>query len=166
MHPTFFRLKRAHQSSLRIARKIIRAHALAPVTPARFDLLYVVHQASHNFIAQKELTHRLGLHASTVSKMLTRLHELGLAYREYDPDDGRQRDVYLTAEGRRLIRRAIEEALAGGHATLAVDIAIAPLDWWDARRCLKKIRRTNGTLRRYALAFYDTADPLYAPAAA
>lgn len=166
MHPTFFRTKRAHYSSLRTARQILRAHALAPMTPARFDILYLVHQSRHNFISQKDLPRRLGLHTSTISKMVTRLEELGLAYRELDPDDGRCRDVCLTPAGKALIRRAIEEALAGAHAVLAVDRAIAPLHWWNAHECLRRIRRANGTLRRYALLLHDTAEPLYAPAVA
>ena len=71
-------------------------------------------------------------------------------------------DVFLTEEG----TVALQDALDGGHAIVAVDVAIAPLRWADSRACLRKIRRTNGTLRRYALAFRGTAIPLYAPAIA
>ena len=166
MHPTFFRMKRAHHSSLRVGRAMLRDAGLEPLTPARFDLLYVVHQASHGFIPQKELTQRLGLHPSTVSKMLTRLEELGLAFREYSPDDGRERDVYLTRAGRELIERAISDVFGQGYPVLVVDRCIAPLHWWNSLKCLRRIRRANGTLRRYALALHDTAAPLYAPAAA
>jgi DNA-binding MarR family transcriptional regulator len=149
-----------------VGRAILHDAGLEPLTPARFDLLYVVHEASHGFIPQKELTVRLGLHPSTVSKMLTRLEELGLASREYSPDDGRERDVYLTPAGRELISRAIAEVFGEGYTVLVVDRGIAPLHWWNARQCLRRIRRTNGTLRRYALALHDTAAPLYAPAVA
>jgi len=167
VHPTFFRMKRAHHSSLRVGRKLLAAFRLAPMTPARFDMLHVIEKEAHyGYIHQHQIAKKLGLHPTTVSKMLTRLEELGLIYRTVSDGDRRLRRVALTLAGRALYYRAVSDAMYGGHAVLMVGQAIAPLHWLDHAQCLRRIRRTNGTLRRYALEFSDTALPLYAPAVA
>jgi DNA-binding MarR family transcriptional regulator len=84
------------------------------MTPARFDLMYAVHgHSSHHIfrtgIPQEDLEETLGLHKTTVSKMLTRLEELGLVYRVRSGGrDKRKKFVLLTKEGRRRIRAAFD----------------------------------------------------------
>jgi DNA-binding MarR family transcriptional regulator len=159
MHATLFRLKRAHLSSLRIARQILRKHP--PLTPARLDLLVIVHLSPHRFVDQGALTHQLGLHPSTVSKMLKRLDELGLTERHPVEHDCRKREVYLTTRGREIVEEAMETILSSGIIDLAVDCALGPRHVSNARYCRRQILRANRTLRRYARALSDTAIALY-----
>jgi hypothetical protein len=65
-----------------------------------------------------------------------------------------------------LLMDAATDSIFASALVLATNSAIAPLRWWNSTHCLNKLRRTNGTLRRYALVFRDTAIPLYAPVAA
>jgi DNA-binding MarR family transcriptional regulator len=99
--------------------------------------------------------------------MVKRLIQLGLVIRCGISGDRRMRMVRLTPRAVSLIDDAVESVHHGSSAlTLAANSAIAPLRWFDRAHCLKVLRRTNGTLRRYALTFGDTALPLYAPVAA
>jgi DNA-binding MarR family transcriptional regulator len=166
MHPTFFRMKRAHHASLRVARQILKACDLAPLTPARFDILCTVRRFRGVYLPQRELARRLGLHPTTISKAVSRLEELGLLRRMPGQMDRRYRHVSLTTKGLALIDRARRDAQHGGHAVLMVGQAVAGLHWLDERQCLRRIRRVNATLRRYAVEFRDTARPLYGPAMA
>ena len=76
MIASWFLMKRGHLTSLRYARRILKPHP--PLTPARLDLMTAVARAPSGFIRQAVLTRNLGLHHSTVSKMLKRLDELDL----------------------------------------------------------------------------------------
>jgi DNA-binding MarR family transcriptional regulator len=113
MHAVTFQIKRAHWSGVAFGKKAL-AKKLPTMTPARFDLLYAIRQ-SHSvgqpsacFIYQDELRGQLGLHASTVSKLIKRLVELGWVTNKDKPlDDRRTRVVRLTREGLAKIDRAI-----------------------------------------------------------
>jgi DNA-binding MarR family transcriptional regulator len=159
MHRTYFVIKRAHLTFMRYGRAILRIHE--PLTPARLDLLSAVDQESGGHIPQGSLTRNLGLHHSTVSKMLTRLAELDLVRRTVNERDQRVRLVSLTARGRALLREAQTGNASDGMAELLVDSAIAP-----HRHGLPagaEVRRTNGVLRRYSAILGDTAIALYPP---
>ena len=62
------------------------------MTPARFDLLYLVRTKRYVWmtVTQESLWKRLGVDPSTVSKMLTRLVELGWVEKE-KPSEGNRR---------------------------------------------------------------------------
>ncbi len=158
MHPTFFLMKRAHLTSLHYGRVLLRAHP--PLTPARLDLMTAVQREPHGYIGQAALTRNLGLHHSTVSKMLKRLEELRLVEREIDRDDNRIWLVVLTRRGKALLREAYQGGAGDGMVELLVDCAIAPHK--RGAPAHPEVRRANGVLRRYAVVLGDTAVPLYA----
>jgi DNA-binding MarR family transcriptional regulator len=51
------------------------------LTPARFDVLYVVQRSGPHGVLQSKIWETLGLHKSTISKMCKRLEELGFIER-------------------------------------------------------------------------------------
>ncbi len=102
MHPMAIQLKRAHQRVLLLGQSMLRSFGL---TPARFDLLYVIHQRPHA-PTQTELCQALGVSAATVSRMLRSLEELGIVER-FKCYDQRLKYVALSAEGIALFRDAM-----------------------------------------------------------
>jgi DNA-binding MarR family transcriptional regulator len=122
MHILFFGLKRAFHGSLRVTR---RALATLGLTPARFDMLYIVAKEGSSLL-QRELQRALGVAAATVSRMLSSLEELGLVEREVSEEDHRCQNVVLTKAGRRCVLRAARLLIHTGHIQLMVDSALSP----------------------------------------
>jgi DNA-binding MarR family transcriptional regulator len=156
MNVLFFSLKRAFHGTLRVFRRELSRLGL---TAARFDLLYIV--LKEKGLLQRELQRALGVAASTVSRMLGSLEELGLIVREVAEDDGRQRYVMLTEAGRQSVLRAARSLIHSGVVDLTIDSALSPALWhdpvvrWRARHeCLRPL----DLLRR---AFRDLATPEY-----
>jgi DNA-binding MarR family transcriptional regulator len=106
MHPLVFGLKRAHLSTTNfLRRKLRRAFKL---TPARFDVLYLVHRAD-DFIRQSHIRRVLALASSTMTEMLQTLERLGLLVRSRCSIDRRQRWVQLTKLGRQRTAACVEQ---------------------------------------------------------
>jgi DNA-binding MarR family transcriptional regulator len=115
MHQISFELKRGH---LRTVAWGERAMSGVPdMTAARFDLLCLLREKSilgegeplTTGIRQRELWTRLDLDKSTISKMLTRLEEMGWVRRTRSPRPGEWRNkiVFVTALGLRRIAKAM-----------------------------------------------------------
>ena len=131
MHIIFFGLKRAFHGTLRVTR---RALATLGLTPARFDMLYIVAKEGSSLL-QRELQRVLGVTAATVSRMLASLEQLGLVEREVMEEDHRCRNVVLTKAGRRCVLRAARLLIHTGHIQLMVDSALSPDRWYDPVAC-------------------------------
>jgi DNA-binding MarR family transcriptional regulator len=97
MNDIHFGLKRAYQSSMRLAETAL---AGLGVTPARFEMIYFVSK-KRSTLSQRDLQRTLDVSAATVSRMLKSLEALGLVEREVMSDDHRRRNVVLTEAGRR-----------------------------------------------------------------
>ncbi|MGD0528315.1 MAG: MarR family transcriptional regulator [Polyangiaceae bacterium] len=98
MNAVAFGMKRAFHGFLRVTRKPLASVGL---TPARFDMLYVVFshargQGIRHSIAQRDLRRALGVCGSVVSRMLRQLEEHRLVIRRRCDVDGRQVRVWLT----------------------------------------------------------------------
>jgi len=114
MHPMSFLQKRSHLCAVARGREMFAC--VADMTPARFDILYLIHEqvidvvsrAPSNCIAQAQVTRMLGLSRQTVWKMVKRLVELGLITKSKDSfgPDRRRNILSLTVEGARRIRKA------------------------------------------------------------
>jgi len=114
MHPLTFILKQAHLKNVSFGKKVLSE--LPGMTPARFDLLWLLRRAvaaagpgwkrTDGARLQSTLWKDLGLHRSTVSKMLNRLEEMGWIRRERAVDDGRTFTIGLTKKGLEMIGRA------------------------------------------------------------
>jgi DNA-binding MarR family transcriptional regulator len=121
MHALSFALKRAHLQAVAFGRGII-GH-VEGMTPARFDLLYHLRRIEILYKpechpldaarAQYELVRDLGLHRSTVSKMLKRLEQMGWIRRMRCLLDKRVNNVALTEVGLRAIWRAMRSVFRG-----------------------------------------------------
>jgi DNA-binding MarR family transcriptional regulator len=107
MHELPFAFKRAHHATLRLLRPLAARHHL---TPARFDLLYVLHVKGHTIEPyQFRIAEVLGLCRSTICKMITAMEKAGLVERRREVlFDHRRRRVRLTRYGRHCIRRALK----------------------------------------------------------
>src|SRR4051812_46109072 len=99
MHTITFACKRAHLQAVAFGVKAVRR--IKDMTPAGFDLLYAIRMTAGYHarwdapeISQAELVRTLGLHRSTVSKMIKRLKRLGwVTNGDVDPEDRRTRLV-------------------------------------------------------------------------
>lgn len=69
---------------------------------------FVYRLAIDEGMTQTQLADALCVDASTVTKTLARLERDGVVVRRPDSDDGRVSRVYLTAQGRRLLKPVIE----------------------------------------------------------
>ena len=153
MHNVFFGLKRAYHGTLRVTR---RALARIGLTAARFDLLYILEKAGGE-MPQRELQRALGVAASTVSRMLSSLEDLGMVDREIMLEDHRRTWVELTRVGRRYVRRAARRFIHTGWIQLAVDSALCPARWYSETACLLANAACKRTLGRLRHAFWDLA---------
>jgi DNA-binding MarR family transcriptional regulator len=115
MHAVTFQLKRAHLCAVTMGRRLFEGtpekrnredfDGVADMTPARFDILYVVWRA--RALSQREICRRLGLHRSTISEGIARLVELGLVECNRLRSDRRVKPVQLTDEGLRRLKLAL-----------------------------------------------------------
>jgi DNA-binding MarR family transcriptional regulator len=189
-------LKQAHLRNVAFQRLGVKK--VKGMTPARFNLLYLLRRAmlragpetgpSAAARSQTGLCRDLGLHRSTVSKMLTRLEEMGWVHRERDAVDRRRFNIELTEKGLRKIWQAMRRVFRGKVMRRAYErlFGVEPPQPWDefeatydpvaaaARaRALKRIEASGGntvvhvihdvycTLREIARYFGDTSAVWY-----
>lgn len=117
MNQLAFGLKRAYYSYLRISHQTLRPFDL---TPARFEMLRYI--AEIEGMAQNELASALGVRASTVSRMLKALVEMGLVEKQVGLD-ARSRSIGLTSKGRALVREVLARVVGSGMASLLQNAA-------------------------------------------
>jgi DNA-binding MarR family transcriptional regulator len=151
VHDTFFATKRAFHAILRTIRRPLAAQGL---TPARFDMLYVLYSRMDHWALQSAIRRVLGVTAPTVSRMLRSLEQLGLVKRVRFEFDKRDRVVELTDSGLRRMQSAHDALVASGAAQLAVDCALTAPKEPGHRRRERLLDRLLGRIR---LQFGDAA---------
>ena len=167
MHALSYRLKRAHLSAVAAGRHILKQ--VQDMTPARFDILYVIYTIPRELgpfrrcVDQAELWRRLGLSRATVSKMVKRLEELGLVTRERFDSDRRRMLVILTDEGIWRLRQALHVVFNGKPLIRAYQSLLGPRRWssrtrWHLQHFLARLR---DTLYDIAKMFEDSSEPVY-----
>jgi len=109
-----FQVKRAHWRLWDFEAKLLRIFG---TTPARLDMLQCI--AQNGAPTQSILVWQLGLHPSTVSKMLELLRQRGWIVRDVDPRDRRRRVARLTDLARDLLDRIERVLLRSGIARKA-----------------------------------------------
>jgi DNA-binding MarR family transcriptional regulator len=157
MHAAFFSLKRAFHGFLRVARRPL---ACLGLTPARFDMLYVVLESGRG-CGQSHLRRKLGVSAPTVSRMLGSLEALGWVVRERALLDRRERVVSLTYAGKCRIQAAYDELIGSGAAELALDCGLAFPKQHERRLCGAARRTLARLLQCVRSQFGDTARLAY-----
>jgi DNA-binding MarR family transcriptional regulator len=116
MHALTFEFKKLHLGAVGFGLKALAD--VAGMTPARFDLLFAIKSGDQGWsslhtirgwysLLQSRITEALGLHASTVSKMITRLVALGWLAREEARSDKRRNIIRLTEAGHEAIKLAM-----------------------------------------------------------
>lgn len=153
MHFLSFSLKRAHLRTLARVRPWLRA---SPITPARLDLLYAL-RGMNCRVAQSALCRAVGLAASTVSRTLRRLEDLGLIRRSRVLYDRRMNLVELTAKGFDEFERVLRDVLWPGRMTSAYAAALG----LGTSRVLTVLRRLYAQHRRVAEGFGDQSTLSY-----
>ena len=102
MNAFFFSARRADLAIFAYGRRLLAPHGL---TPARFDMLYILWcRGKWGARSQQEIKSLLGVSRPTISRMLKSLAELGLILRF---GHRRHRRASLTPFGRAVMRRAI-----------------------------------------------------------
>jgi len=160
MHEVAFRLKRAHLRAVEYGKVLAAKFGL---TPAWFDLLYVVREnvGAGRLLRQREIADALGVSPSTVSKMLDRLVARGFVERS-TAVDARAKVIALTALGHDAIGAAKHALLRLGIMRNAYRNAYGETRLQSdrflhrAQRALRAIARTFAD--RSTLA-YPTAVP-------
>jgi DNA-binding MarR family transcriptional regulator len=155
MNSTMFSIKRAFLRTVNFGKK-----ALAPfgLTPARFDALYLLWKREHRW--QSQIWKILGLHPSTVSKLMNWLERHELVYRDRDPWNHREIVVKLAPWGRDALEAAMEEMVQGGGLRAYVAWAVAgPSRPWSRRHLA--VLNLEEALLRVRRAFMDSARLLY-----
>src|SRR6478735_1623545 len=121
MHQVFFGVKRVHLLNLSFSRELLRDfHA---VTPARFDMLRIVHvhDVEGVSVPQANIRELLGVSGATVSRMLKALEGLGYVVRErkkWRPG----LHVRLTAAGRELVKRLMARFIEDKTANIDMEL--------------------------------------------
>ena len=120
MHPMAFVQKRGHLSAVARGRKMFAR--VPDMTPARFDILYLIHEqridavsgVRSTWMMQADIPHLLGLTRQTVWQAVERLVELGLLTKQKGAagPERRRNILMLTEEGFRRIRRAMGVAFS------------------------------------------------------
>jgi DNA-binding MarR family transcriptional regulator len=157
MHELFFGLKRAFHGTLRMTRTALASLGL---TPARFDMLYIVVK-ERSMMLQRDLQRALGVAAATVSRMLKSLEQLGFVERTVMEEDHRRRYVALTKAGRLRVLKAARLLIHSGNIPLMVDSALSPDRWYDAAACRRVRDELGRSLHLLRHAYRDVATRHY-----
>lgn len=159
MHALSFALKRAHLTATAVGR-----HLLAPfgLTPARFDLLFILLRSSLP-PRQVDLCAALGLSRATVCRCVARLEQLGLVRRRRSTFDRRSHRLELTDFAASLLRRAVAYIIGGGYLEVAYQCALArgPSDaaFFVVESTLDDVRAVAKNFGDRSTLFYLTGHP-------
>jgi len=154
MHSLFFDTKRAHRATLKFINPLL-ARVETGLTQARYDVMHALgFQKSR--IKQSDLWKLLGVHASTMSKLLHALLELGLVDRRRLLD-ARQWWIALTERGRGVLARARRFLMRFVSRSVLAAVLCRRADVLDLRFEFETF------LRRFRLHFGDGATLVYEP---
>ena len=153
MHQILFGVKRVHLLNLRFSRALLgefwQSYA---VTPARFDMLRIVHvhDVEGVSVAQASIRELLGVSGATVSRMLKALEGRGYVVRErkkWRPG----LHVGLTELGRKLVKRLMARFVEDENANIDVELdeLVEPEQ--------KRLRAFDEVLRFFRSAYEDPA---------
>jgi len=123
-------LRRAHQRASAIFMEIMAEHKL---TPTQFAALVKIGDAGS--VHQNRLGRLTAMDPATMQGVVRRLIARRLVRRDHDPGDRRRTMLCLSAEGRRLVERAIP---LGKEVTAQT---LAPLDRAERAALLRLLKR-------------------------
>ncbi|WP_454720809.1 MULTISPECIES: MarR family winged helix-turn-helix transcriptional regulator [Cupriavidus] len=141
-----FLLRRAHQISVAVFEDSFDALELTPSQYAVLIALHNIERASQNDVARA-----LGVNKVSVSQVVQSLEERGWVTRETSADDRRQRQLALTAKGRKALARSMAMADA------AYDTLMAPFDAAERRQFIALLQRVVTALEPRARTPFEPA---------
>ncbi|CAN5274664.1 hypothetical protein BH09MYX1_BH09MYX1_02550 [soil metagenome] len=127
MDGTFFEMKQAHLTAVRLGRDFTEPVGL---TPARLDMLRAILEPGSLGIAQSQLRRSLSVTKTVISVMVRSLERLGFVQRKRHPTDRRTYWVTLTNRAKVALREVYFTAMNQGFLKLALIIAFLkmPID--------------------------------------
>ena len=137
MHNVPFTIKRAHLVGQRLLQRFA---AEAELTPARFDLMFVLQRSCGRAPFQSYVATWLGVSRATVCKMVRRMREAGMLEISVDPQDRRRRRITLTPFGKRCYAK-LDKMRHRGKISRAVRAVwrTACLSRYEVRLCMFEI---------------------------
>jgi DNA-binding MarR family transcriptional regulator len=138
-----FLIRRLHQIFLSIYFQSCEGFK---TTPAQSSIMQVL--SNRPGMDQVSLAAEIGLDRTTLSNVLGRLEKRGALRRETNSEDRRNKNCFLTDEGRGLIG-CMHEAIDGAHERLLAPLSEA--ERADFVRMLSKLVESNNDLGRTAL---------------
>jgi DNA-binding MarR family transcriptional regulator len=122
MHRVTWDIKRVFLRFAKVRRDLMSRWGL---TPARFDMLFAIRCQRQFWFPQRRLRELLGVGASTISRMIDSLVDLGFLVRRRLEGDKRRRELKITKHGKRTLRCMFSNLIKSGLARLVVGHALA-----------------------------------------
>jgi DNA-binding MarR family transcriptional regulator len=122
MHRVSWDIKRVFLGMTKLRVKLM---ARWGITPARFDMLYAIRCQRQFWFPQRKLRELLGVGASTISRMIDSLVEIGFLVRRRVATDRRRRELKITKHGKRTLRCMFDNLIKSGLARRIVGHALA-----------------------------------------
>lgn len=98
----------ARRASLVLVDSFMRHMAVLDLRPVSFTLLALV--GRNPGITSSQLCATLGIQSSNLVGLVKQLHDRGCIQRQPHPSDGRALGLHLSAQGRTLLKKALETA--------------------------------------------------------
>jgi len=156
MHSLFFDVKRAHWSVVKWMNPML-ARVEKGLTQARHDVLHAMELAKGASVLQSDLWKRLGVHPSTMCKLLRSMRERGFV-RRTRAGDRRQWQIELTEMGRGVLVRA--KRFLGKFVNRTVNAALRKL---HSKDLVAMRMEMEGHVRDFRRGFGDRSTLLYEP---
>jgi len=159
MHRGIWAVKRAHWWSWMKAQKLLRMWGKSGLTPARFDVLFVLEERGKTM--QKALRHVLNVMGSTMSEMLGDLESKGLVVRGRRSKAGRS--VEISEKGRKAMTAAwmaymeVDDSIGSAFGGAWFNASCGRLLIWE--RVCRRVRHACGdTLFERAFGWIQEPD--------
>jgi len=107
----FAALLQVHAAVVRKLEERLEAHRLVPI--AQYDVLLELNAAPGRRLRMQQLSDRVVLSRSRVSRVVDEMEKVGLVRRDPDPDDKRAAFAVITDDGRAALRKAAPVYLQG-----------------------------------------------------
>jgi len=158
MHFTYFSVKRLFLSAMhKVQMPMLRRLGL---TPARFDVLFILHQPDKRSSRQRDLWKALGVSRATICKMMKLLERLGFLTRSR----WTRKRVYvaLTDLGRAVLRHALKTLRLRRRGPVErTTHSIFVKRWWSESACLQELESVQLYTDRLRKTLTDGATHYY-----
>jgi DNA-binding MarR family transcriptional regulator len=122
MHRVSWDVKRVFLGLAKVRRHLMLRWGL---TPDRFDMIYAIRCQRQYWFRQRRLRELLGVCASTISRMIDSLIEIGFLVKRRVPTDKRCCELRITKHGKRTLRCMFGNLIKSGLARQVVGHALA-----------------------------------------